>query len=115
MATLGVPARRGIAEPALEKVLRGPHDGFTETLVYNTALIRRRLRDPQFRAEVVHVGRRSRTDVALVYLKDVADPGLVEAVRQRLQRVRFGAGAVVVIAVPSSRRWHGFGVLPALA
>ncbi|PZN07188.1 spore germination protein [Thermaerobacter sp. FW80] len=104
---------RGIAEPALEKVLRGPHDGFTETLVYNTALIRRRLRDPQFRAEVVHVGRRSRTDVALVYLKDVADPGLVEAVRQRLQRVETDAipmaeSAVVEHLVGPRRWWNPF-------
>ncbi|ADU51248.1 GerA spore germination protein [Thermaerobacter marianensis DSM 12885] len=104
---------RGIQEPALEKVLRGPHDGFTETLVSNTALIRRRLRDPQFRAEILHVGRRSKTDVALVYLKDVANPQLVRVVRDRLKQVDTDAipmaeSAVVEHLVGPRRWWNPF-------
>ncbi|GAB6875977.1 spore germination protein [Thermaerobacter litoralis] len=100
---------RGIQEPALEKVLRGPHDGFTETLVHNTALIRRRLRDPQFRAEVLRLGRRSKTDVALVYLKDVANPELVKLVRERLKEVDTDAipmaESAVVEHLMGPRRW----------
>ena len=104
---------RGIQEPPLEKVLRGPHDGFTETLVFNTALIRRRLRDPQFRAEIVHVGRRSKTDVALVYLKDVASPALVESVRARLQELETDAvpmaeSAIVEHLIGPRRWWNPF-------
>jgi stage V sporulation protein AF len=78
---------RQVGEPAQEKVVRGPRDGFVETLVRNTALLRRRLRDPSFRAEIFPIGRRSRTDVALVYLADLASPRILENVRQRLHRI----------------------------
>jgi stage V sporulation protein AF len=78
---------RSPEEPDLERVLRGSRDGFVETIVFNTALIRRRVRDPAFRAEIVNVGRRSRTDVALVHLKDVANPQLVAEVRRRVQQI----------------------------
>ncbi len=78
---------RQVAEPDQEKVVRGPRDGFVETLVRNTALLRRRLRDPSFRAEIFPVGRRSRTDVALVYLADLASPRLLEHIRQKLHRI----------------------------
>lgn len=100
---------RGIQEPALEKVLRGPHDGFTETLVHNTALIRRRLRDPQLRVEVLQLGRRSKTDVALVYIKDVADLSLVERVRAQLRAMDTDAipmaESAVVEHLTGPRRW----------
>ncbi|HEY8393276.1 MAG TPA: spore germination protein [Thermaerobacter sp.] len=104
---------RSIQEPALEKVLRGPHDGFTETVIFNTALIRRRLRDRQFRAEMITVGRRSKTDVALVYLKDVADPALVERVRARLQEIDADAipmseAAIVEHLTGPLRWWNPF-------
>ncbi len=75
-------------EPELEKVLRGPRDGFTETLLFNTALVRRRLRDPKLRAEVIPVGRRSRTDVALLYIEDVTNPHLVADIRERVRQIR---------------------------
>ncbi|HEX6989448.1 MAG TPA: spore germination protein, partial [Bacillota bacterium] len=78
---------RGPDEPALERVVRGPRDGFTETLVFNTALIRRRLRDPNLRFELLQVGRRSRTDVAVAFIKDITDPGLVRRVRSYIQAV----------------------------
>lgn len=71
--------------PETEKVVLGPHDGFVETLLYNTTLLRRRLRDPRLRCEIVRVGRHSHTDVALCYLEGVADPRMVEDVRRRLK------------------------------
>ncbi len=55
------------SEPSLERVLRGPKDGFVETLIFNTILIRRRLRDPNLRIEMHEVGRRSNSDLALIY------------------------------------------------
>lgn len=75
------------SEPSLERVLRGPKDGFVETLVDNTILLRRRLRDPNLRFEVLEVGRRSRSDVAIIYIKDVANPTFVREVRERLKSV----------------------------
>ncbi|MBX6350032.1 MAG: spore germination protein [Clostridia bacterium] len=70
--------------PETEKVILGPHDGFVETLLYNTTLIRRRLRDPRMRCEIIHLGRHSRTDVALCYLAGVVDAELLARVRARL-------------------------------
>ncbi|MFZ5590592.1 MAG: spore germination protein [Bacillota bacterium] len=79
---------RSPEEPDLEKVVRGSRDGFVETLVFNTALIRRRLRDPNLRMEIVSVGERSRSDVVVCYLKDVANPDLVREIKERLQQVQ---------------------------
>jgi stage V sporulation protein AF len=79
---------RNPEEPDLERVVRGAHDGFTETLVMNTALTRRRIRDDRLRFEVLQIGERSKTDVAIAYLEDVANPGLVEELRERLNGVK---------------------------
>lgn len=82
---------RGIDEPDLEKVTRGSHEGFVETIVFNTAMIRRRLRDPNLRFEVQRVGERSKTEVAVGYVQDLADPGLVEEVKRRIGEAKVQA------------------------
>lgn len=88
---LSVDARsfpsRSPSESTLEKVTRGSKDSFVETLVFNTALIRRRLRDPNLRFEIIKVGTRSKTDVAIAYLSDVTDPKLVDEVRRKLESI----------------------------
>jgi len=81
------PPRRGVEEPSTESETRGPRDGFTEDVMTNLALVRRRLRDPRLRAEPSVVGRRTKTDVVVLYLKDVAEPGLVAEVKKRLGRI----------------------------
>ncbi|WP_107725002.1 spore germination protein [Desmospora activa] len=81
------PARNP-EEPDMERVVRGSRDGFVETLVFNTSLTRRRLRDPSLRMEYLSVGKRSKTDVCISYLEDVADADLVETVRTSIQKVK---------------------------
>lgn len=76
------------AEPDTERIVRGAHDGFTETLVTNTALTRRRIRDERLRFEIMQVGERTKTDVAIAYLKDVANTELVDELRERLQGIQ---------------------------
>ncbi|MDU4962122.1 MAG: spore germination protein [Sporomusaceae bacterium] len=78
---------RAPSESNIEKVTRGSRDSFVETIVFNTALIRRRLRDPALRFGIVKVGTRSRTDVAVCYLKDVTNPDLVEQVKDHLASI----------------------------
>lgn len=78
---------RDPAEPEIEKITRGSRDGFVETMLFNVTLIRRRLRDPQLRSEALRIGRRSASDVALVYVADIANPKMVEEVRKRLQEI----------------------------
>ncbi len=79
------------SEPSLERVLRGPKDGFVETLIFNTILIRRRLRDPNLRIEIHEVGRRSNADIALVYIKDIANDYFVQQIRQRIKDINVDA------------------------
>ena len=62
--TRSYPARN-VQEPEKYKVLRGSRDGFVETLLMNTALIRRRIRNPEYMCEVVRIGKSSRTDIAI--------------------------------------------------
>ena len=59
---------RGVAEPDKDKVLRGSRDGFVETLIFNTALIRRRIRDAAFTVEILQTGESSHTDIAVCYM-----------------------------------------------
>ena len=59
---------RGVSEPEKDKVMRGSRDGFVETLVFNTALIRRRIRDPKLSIEIMTAGESSHTDIAICYL-----------------------------------------------
>jgi stage V sporulation protein AF len=80
------PARMP-AESNIEKVTRGSRDSFVETLPFNTALIRRRLRDPNLRFEIVKVGKRSKCDIAVAYIKDITNPALVDSVKERLNRI----------------------------
>ncbi len=82
---------RSPQEPDIEKITRGSHDGFVETLVFNVALIRRRIRDPQLRCEIINAGRRSVSDIALMYIKDIANPQIVENVRARIAQIDIDA------------------------
>ncbi len=74
-------------EPELEKVMRGSRDGFTETLVVNTALIRRRIRDPKLRMEYAQAGNRSKTDIAICYIEDIANEDLVDSIREKVSAI----------------------------
>ncbi|MFW6035576.1 MAG: spore germination protein [Halothermotrichaceae bacterium] len=74
-------------EPELEKATRGPADGFVETMLFNVNAVRRRIRDANFRAEVIQVGKRSKNDIALVYIKDIINPDLLKEVKSKLESV----------------------------
>lgn len=100
---------RGIAEPELERVTRGSHEGFVETIVFNTAMIRRRLRDPALRFEVQQVGLRSKTDVAIAYIEDLADASLVAKVKRRVADAKIDAlpmGARNLEEMVTLRPWN---------
>ncbi|WHY65567.1 spore germination protein [Neobacillus sp. SuZ13] len=75
-------------EPDTEKVVRGSRDGFVENIILNTALTRRRIRDERLRFEMLKVGERSKADVALGYLEDVADPDMVNVIRKEIQAIK---------------------------
>ncbi|WP_127602877.1 spore germination protein [Paenibacillus chibensis] len=76
---------RSPEEPSIERVVRGARDGFTETLLSNVALVRRRLRDPGLKSELVQVGRRTRTDVCIAYIDDIVDKVQVDSIREKIK------------------------------
>lgn len=78
---------RGMAEPEDDRVLRGSRDGFVETMVFNTALIRRRIRDRRLRMEYTSVGTSSKTDLVLCYMEHKVDPGMLERIRTILSDI----------------------------
>ncbi|AVX21181.1 MULTISPECIES: spore germination protein [Carboxydocella] len=82
---------RSITEPATEALIRGPRDGFVETLMVNIALVRRRIRDDRLVVDLRQLGVRSQTDVAVMYIKDLAPPELVEEVNRRLDKINLDA------------------------
>jgi len=79
---------RSTEEPDLERVVRGSRDGFVETLLINVTLVRRRLRDERLKLEIVEVGDRTKTDVCIGYISDIADYTLVESVRDKIKQVK---------------------------
>ena len=79
---------RSVEEPDKDKSLRGSRDGFVETIVFNTALMRRRIRDPHLIMEMTEVGDTSRTDVAICYMGDRVDQELLNTVQQRIKSIR---------------------------
>ncbi len=82
---------RGPAEPDTEKTVRGSRDGYTENIIVNTALTRRRIRTGRLVNEIIKVGDESQTDIVLSYIEDVANKDLVDEVRSRIKRMKIGS------------------------
>lgn len=78
---------RSPEEPDNEKVIRGSRDGFTEGIMQNTALIRRRIRNSNLRFELHKISKIGQTDVAIAFMKDVANEDMLEGLRQRLGQI----------------------------
>ncbi|MFJ7729245.1 spore germination protein [Neobacillus sp. NPDC097160] len=78
---------RSIEEPISEPVVRGPRDGFTETLRTNTSLLRKRIKNPNLWMETLQIGRATKTDVAIMYIRDIANPKIVDEVLNRLKAI----------------------------
>ncbi len=82
---------RAVSEPWKNRVLRGSRDGFVETIVANAALIRRRIRTPDFSIEIMSAGSMSHTDIALAYIKGKADQKLVDKMKEQIKNIHVEA------------------------
>ncbi len=78
---------RSVDEPEKDKSLRGSRDGFVETIVFNTALMRRRIRDPHLIMEMTEAGQSSRTDIAICYMSNRVDQELLDNLRRRIREL----------------------------
>ncbi|GGC73463.1 spore germination protein [Thalassobacillus devorans] len=78
---------RGVQETTSESVIRGPKEAFTETLRTNTAMVRRKIKDPKLRIDAKKVGKMTVTDVSVIYIQDTADESVVKEVHARLDNI----------------------------
>ena len=81
------PDKRGTSAPEVENTVKGAKDSFVETIRSNTSYVRRHLRSPDLRLYETQVGRRTLTNVSVVWLEGVTNPTLVERMKQRLQEI----------------------------
>lgn len=100
---------RGVEEPGNARVLRGSHDGFTETLVQNTALLRRRIRDADLTLENHKVGGRSQTDIVLAYMASQVDREELALLRKKLAAIDVGSVSMSQESIAEAmapRQWY---------
>ncbi len=100
---------RSVAEPESDRVMMGARDGFVETLVFNTAMIRRRIRDPALSMHYTSIGTHSKTDVVLCYMDGIADAGYVAMLKQKLAGIKTGAltmGHQSLAELLIKQRWY---------
>ncbi len=79
--------KRSVEEPSAESVVRGPRDGFTETLSVNISLLRRKLKGPDLKMNSFSIGRYSQTKVVVMYIDGLVDQTLLEEINNRLSRI----------------------------
>lgn len=100
---------RSVEEPEKDKVLRGSKDGFVETIVFNTALIRRRIRSTDLRMEMMSAGKSSRTDIAICYMKGRANEKFLEEIRRKIKNINVDALSMNQESLAEclyQRRWY---------
>lgn len=90
LATRSWPAR-GVSEPAGETVVRGAREGFTEVVRFNTALVRRRIRDTRLRVIPKAMGTRSKTDTAIMYIDDIVNKDVLDEFMSRVDKINIDA------------------------
>ena len=99
---------RGVGEPEQEKVLRGSHDGFVETIVFNTALIRRRIRDQNLIFEMHSIGNISKTDVAIGYMSSKVNNKILNKVKKYIDDLNIQSltlGDQSLVEVVQNKSW----------
>lgn len=82
---------RSVSEPDKDKVLRGSKDGFVETIVFNTALIRRRIRSTDLRMEMMNAGTNSQTDIAICYMDSRVEKNFLDRIKKRIESLKVDA------------------------
>jgi Bacillus/Clostridium GerA spore germination protein len=87
---LGLPhwEKRSIDEPTGEAVIRGPREGFTESLGINLALLRRKIRSPKLKTKSMKIGEYTQTEVVITYIEGIVDQALIQEVETRLRRIK---------------------------
>lgn len=82
---------RGVQSTQIESVVYGAKDSFTEGMRHNTSLIRRRIRDTNLKVKQIKLGKRSQTDIALMYIQDIVRPTILDETLKRLKQIDIDA------------------------
>lgn len=101
-------------EPDTERVIRGSRDGFTENIISNTALVRRRVKDKGLRNEIVRIGKRSKSDVCVSYIDSIANERLVSLVKERLEKIEIDQLVMAdkaLIELFFDKKWNPFPIV----
>lgn len=99
---------RSVDEPQKDKSLRGARDGFVETLVMNTALIRRRIRDSRLRMEYMQIGSGTKLDIAISYLDGVVDERMLNILRKKLNNMELNGASMTQQAIAEKLQKNAF-------
>ncbi|MDC3415869.1 spore germination protein [Aquibacillus salsiterrae] len=81
-------ASRSIEEPSTQTVVRGPKEGFVESLRTNTALVRRKIKSEDLWIEQIQIGQKTKTDIAILYMNGIVNQKILDEVKTRLKRVQ---------------------------
>ncbi|KZL89609.1 spore germination protein [Clostridium magnum] len=81
------PPARSIEEPQVETVIRGPREGFTESMTTNMTLIRKKIKSVNLKMETLKIGRETKTDITIAYLSNIANYKIINEIRERLNKV----------------------------
>lgn len=84
-------SKRSITEPISEPVVKGPREGFTEDFITNTSLLRRKLKTSSLHMKNMKIGRRTRTNVCIAYISDIADRRIIDMLISRLKGIKTDA------------------------
>ncbi|RDI41278.1 spore germination protein [Falsibacillus pallidus] len=99
-------------EPDTEKVVRGSRDGYVENIIVNTALTRRRIRDERLRFEMFKAGERSKMDISIAYIEDVANPDLINTIRKEITNIKIDGLSMADKAVEEFIVKQGYNPYP---
>lgn len=79
--------KRSVETPDVEAVVRGPREGFTESILSNTAMLRRKVRTPKLIFEGITLGRQTNTSISLAYVDGIVNQDVLQKVRERLEKI----------------------------
>ena len=89
---------RAFNEPEVERIIKGPHDGFIESVIKNISLLRRRVASSKLKVKMMTLGKRSKSDIAIIYMEDIVNPEIVKRVEERIKNIEIdninGAGYI---------------------
>ncbi len=82
---------RSVSEPESAKVIRGPREGFTESIIVNLSLVRRRIISPELKYKFLEIGERTRTKTCICYIEGLAQESILNELEQRLEKIKIDA------------------------